>query len=208
MTTECCHICYICVKCVLKDCCHKERICQGAMFYTEHTLVYDQPQFCGDTGSKAMSLCCGCCCYRRRRRMILRSARAAHGRRTSSLFACPRSLWCRSTNSAGHRDHKCSADFTSSLHNRQTASSEIPTKCCPGCDCVFQHAARDRDVDLTIVQSVPPPGHASQSSEAVDAAGHRLAELSHILSKVELPGDILQTRKFGRDCITFVYHQW
>ena len=51
-------------------------------------------------------------------------------RRTSSSIVWRWSLWCPSAKSAGHRSHKCSADSTSSPHNRQTASSEIPTKCC------------------------------------------------------------------------------
>ena len=59
--------------------------------------------------------------------MILRSTRAARGRWTSLSTVWPRLLWCRSTKSARYCSHKCSADSTSSPHNRQAASSEIPS---------------------------------------------------------------------------------
>ena len=59
-------------------------------------------------------------------RMIIRSARAARGWRTSSSIVWPRSLY--SHKSAGHCNQKCSADSTTSPHNRQTALLEIPTK--------------------------------------------------------------------------------
>ena len=71
-----------------------------------------------------------CCCYRRRLRIILKSARTASGRRTSLTIVCQRSPWCRSSTSARHRSHICSADSTSSPHNRQTASSETLTEYC------------------------------------------------------------------------------
>ena len=45
---------------------------------------------------------------RRYLRNILRSARAARGRRTNVSIAYPRSLWCCSTKSARDRSHKCS----------------------------------------------------------------------------------------------------
>ena len=44
-----------------------------------------------------------------------------------------------------------------------------------------------RDVDLTTVRSMPSPGYASRRTEGVDAAGHRLAELSRMPHKGELP---------------------
>ena len=62
--------------------------------------------------------------------MILWSARAAHWRGTCSFIISPRSLWCHSAKSAGHRSHMCSAVSTSSPLNRQTASTEMPSKCC------------------------------------------------------------------------------
>ena len=62
--------------------------------------------------------------------MILRFARAACGRRTSSSIVWPRSIWCHSTKRVVYGSHKYCADLTFSQHYRQVASSEIPTKCC------------------------------------------------------------------------------
>ena len=63
--------------------------------------------------------------------MILRGARAVCGRPASSSTTWPRSLWCRFTKCAGHRSHECSADSTSSPHNREMASSEISLQVLP-----------------------------------------------------------------------------
>ena len=43
---------------------------------------------------------------------------------------------------------------------------------------IFKHATHYRDVDMMSVQSVPCPGHVSQRPADVDAAEHRLADLS------------------------------
>ena len=52
----------------------------------------------------------------------------------------------------------------------------------PICGCIFKHATHNRDVDLTTVRSVAFPGSTSQSSDVVDAVGHRLADISHMTS--------------------------
>ena len=46
--------------------------------------------------------------------MILRGTRAARGRQMGLSIVWPRLLWCRSTKSARHRGHKCSANSISS----------------------------------------------------------------------------------------------
>ena len=58
-------------------------------------------------------------------------------------------------------------------------------------------ATHDGDVDLTTVQSVPSQGRATQSTEEADTTGYRLEELSHMLSKGELPvvPDIQENRE-------------
>ena len=57
---------------------------------------------------------------------------------------------------------------------------------CPGCSYMFKHATHNRDVDLMTVQSVPSPGHVSQSTEEVEMTEHRLTEHSHMLNNGEL----------------------
>ena len=51
---------------------------------------------------------------------------------------------------------------------------------------IFKHTVHDGDVDLTTVRSVSSPGRLTLSTEEVHVAGHRLAELSHLLPKGEL----------------------
>ena len=52
---------------------------------------------------------------------------------------------------------------------------------------MLKHATHKRVVDLTKFRSVPSPGRAAKSTEEVESAGHRLAELSHMFSKDDLP---------------------
>ena len=52
---------------------------------------------------------------------------------------------------------------------------------------IFEHVEKNRDVDLTIVQSVPSPGCAFQRTEEVEMAGHQLAEPLQMPCKGELP---------------------
>ena len=57
----------------------------------------------------------------------------------------------------------------------------------PGCSCIFRHATNNRDAGLTTVQIVPSPGRASKITVEAKTVGHRLAELSLIAYKGELP---------------------
>ena len=95
------------------------RICDRELF----VLLDTEKRWSPDMSSS-------CQCNDRSYRIILRSARSASGRWISSSIVWPRWLWCRSTKRTGHRCHKCSADSIFYPHNRQAASTEIPTKCC------------------------------------------------------------------------------
>ena len=62
--------------------------------------------------------------------MILSSSSDAHGRRTSSSKVLPRPRRWRPAMKAGHRNHRCSDDSSSSAQSWQLSAYVIPVICC------------------------------------------------------------------------------